>query len=99
MSEPKVSIKTYTFTFVALLGLTLLTSLLGFLNLGKFSLVVAVFIAGMKASLIAGIFMHALYDSKLVRVIVAGGVLWVWIMMGLTLTDYISRGALGVPGK
>lgn len=99
MSEPRVSVKTYTFTWLGLLGLTLLTSLLAFLNLGKFSLIVALLIAGMKASLIAGIFMHALYDSKLVRVIVAGGVLWVWIMMALTLTDYFSRGALPFPGK
>jgi cytochrome c oxidase subunit IV len=99
MSEPKVSIRTYAFTWLTLLGLTLLTSLLAFLDLGKFSLIVAVLIAGMKASLIAAIFMHALYDSKLVRVMIAGGVLWVWIMMSLTLTDYFTRGALPFPGK
>ena len=99
MSEPKVSVRTYAFTWAGLLGLTLLTSLLAFMNLGEFSLIVALFIAGMKAALIVGFFMHALYDSKLVHVMVAAGVLWVWIMMGLTLTEYLSRGALPFPGK
>jgi cytochrome c oxidase subunit IV len=99
MSEPRVSAKTYMATWAGLLGLTLLTSLLGFIDLGQFSIIVAALIAAMKASLIAAFFMHALYESKLVRVILAGGIIWFLILLTLTLTDYITRGWLPFPGK
>ncbi len=99
MSGPVVSRKTYVFTWLGLLGLTLLTTLLGFINMGPFSMVAAVGIATMKAALIAGFFMHALYDSKLVRVIICGAVIWFLILVSLTLGDYMTRGWLPWPGK
>jgi len=91
MAQPAVSRKTYFFTFLGLLSLTLLTTLLGFLDMGPFNAIVAVAIAAMKASLIAAFFMHALYESKLVRVALAGGVIWFLILVSLTASDYIGR--------
>ena len=99
MSQSTVSVKTYTLTFVALLALTLLTSLLGLVDLGRFSFVTGVTIAVVKASLIASFFMHALYETKLVRVVMAGGVIWFLIMISLTLGDYFTRGWMPFPGK
>lgn len=99
MSQPTVSIKTYTFTWLALLGLTLLTSLIGLIDLGIFNLVAAVLIAAVKASLIATFFMHAFYEAKLVRVVLAGGIIWFLILISLTLGDYLTRGLLPFPGK
>lgn len=99
MSQPAVSVRTYTFTLVALLGLTLFTSLLGRVDLGPFSFIAGVLIALVKASLIASFFMHALYETKLVRVVLAGGVVWFLILMSLTLTDYVTRGWMPFPGK
>lgn len=100
MKGPVVSIKTYTWTFLALLALALLTTLIGFLDLGPFSMVIAVTIATAKAVLIASFFMHALYKSKVIRVILAGGVIWFLIMVSLTLGDYMTRGwVLNLGGK
>jgi cytochrome c oxidase subunit IV len=99
MSQSTVSVKTYAFTLIALLALTLLTSLLALADLGKFSFIAGVAIAALKASLIASFFMHALYDTKLVRVIMAGGVIWFLIMISLTLGDYLTRGWMPFPGK
>ena len=99
MSQPTVSAKAYALTLVALLGLTLLTSLLALVNLGRYSFVAGIVIAVVKASLIAGIFMHALYETKLVRVVLAGGIIWFLIMISLTVVDYITRGWLPFPGK
>jgi cytochrome c oxidase subunit 4 len=99
MSESTVSVKTYAFTLIALLALTLLTSLLALVDLGKFSFIAGVAIAAVKASLIASFFMHALYETKLVRVIMAGGVIWFLIMISLTLGDYLTRGWMPFPGK
>jgi cytochrome c oxidase subunit IV len=99
MSQSTVSVKTYAFTLIALLALTLLTSLLALVDLGKFSFIAGVAIAALKASLIASFFMHALYETKLVRVIMAGGVIWFLIMISLTLGDYLTRGWMPFPGK
>ena len=96
---PTVSRKTYALTWLALLALTLITTLIGFLNLGPFSMVVAVAIAVMKAALIAAFFMHALFEAQLVRVVIAVGVLWFLILTSMTLGDYITRGWLPFPGK
>jgi cytochrome c oxidase subunit 4 len=96
---PVVSRRTYTFTWLGLLALTLLTTLLGFVDMGPFSMVAAVGIAAIKAALIAAFFMHALFEAKLVRVVIAGGILWFLILTSLTLGDYITRGWLPFPGK
>lgn len=99
MSQSTVSVRTYAFTLLGLLSLTLLTSLLGLVDLGRFSFVVGIAIAAVKASLIACFFMHALYETRLVRVVMVGGVLWFLIMITLTLGDYFTRGWMPFPGK
>ena len=91
-SRPIVSIKTYALTFGALLVLALATTLIGLIDLGPFSMVIAIAIAAAKAILVAAFFMHALYESKLIRVILAGGIIWFLIMETLTMADYMSRG-------
>lgn len=53
----------------------------------------------LKASLIAAIFVHALYDTKLIRVVLAAGVIWFLIMISITLGDYLTRGWRSFPGK
>jgi cytochrome c oxidase subunit 4 len=92
MKEASVSIKAYTFTWLSLLALTLVTSLIGFVDLGVFTMVVAVAIAALKAAIIAAIFMHALLEAKLVKVVIAGGLVWFLILVTLTMSDYVTRG-------
>ena len=69
------------------------------MHLGEFNITVAVAIAIMQAALLAGFFMHALYDGKIVMIIIVAGVVWLAIMMTLTLGDYMTRGWLPFPGK
>jgi cytochrome c oxidase subunit IV len=92
MKEASVSIKTYTFTWLSLLALTLITTMIGFVDLGTFTMVIAVAIAALKAGIIAAIFMHALLEAKLVKVVIAGGVVWFLILVTLTMSDYVTRG-------
>ena len=92
MAQPTVPFKTYLLTFLGLLALTGLTTLLGFVDMGAFfNTLVALLIAAVKASPIASFFMHALYESRLVRVVMAGGVIWFLILITITISDYISR--------
>lgn len=99
MSEPALSRKKYTFAWLGLLGLTLLNTLIAFINLGPFSTVIAVGIAAIMASIVAGFLMHAFYETIVIRIILAGGVIWFLILISLTLGDYMTRGWLPVPGK
>lgn len=99
MRPPPVSVRKYAAVFGSLLLLALATTLIGFLDLGPFNMIIAITIATTKASLIAAFFMQALYEGKMVRIIIAGGIVWFLIMLTLTLGDYMSRGWLPFPGK
>jgi cytochrome c oxidase subunit IV len=87
------SARTYFLVFGALLVLTALTVLAANPNveLGRFHAVVALAIAGCKATLVVLFFMHALESDKLVHLILLAALLWVAIMAGFMLCDYVSR--------
>ncbi len=93
------SVATYTSVWVTLLIATAVTSAVAFVNLGPFSVVVALAIAVCKMLLVALFFMHVRHSTKLTRLVVLGGLLWLGILITLSMADFISRGWLGVPGK
>jgi cytochrome c oxidase subunit 4 len=100
MSEHIVSKKVYYVIFIALMFLTGLTVWVARnIDLGseKLNTVVALAIAVTKAMLVVLYFMHVRYSSRLTWVVVAGGFLWLLIMIGLTMSDYLSRGMLTFP--
>ena len=99
MAQPVVSARTYVLTYLALLLLTLATTLVAFLDLKWGTMALAVLFALAKATLIASVFMHALYEGKLVRVAIGGAIIWFLILVSLTMGDYITRGWLGFGGK
>lgn len=92
MSAPTVSRTKYALTWGTLLLLTLITTLVAMVDLGVFNMIIAVFLAAVKACLIVAIFMHVLFEGKLVKVVIAGAVVWFLIMVTLTVTDYMTRG-------
>lgn len=93
------SIKTYVVVLLTLLLATVLTTAVAFVDLGAFSVVVALGIAVCKMLLVALFFMHIRHSTKLTKLVVVGGLLWLLILLTLTLTDFVTRGILGVPGK
>lgn len=94
--EPK---KTYLYVFAALIALTFVTTGIAYVDLGPFSVVVAMTIAVVKMLLVALFFMHLRYGTNVMKVVVAAGLIWLGILLTLTMSDYISRGWLPVPGK
>jgi cytochrome c oxidase subunit 4 len=99
MSEHIVSKKLYFVIFGALMALTAITVVAANIDLGseKLNTVVALAIAVTKAVLVVLYFMHVRYSSRLTWVVVAGGFLWLIIMVGLTMSDYLTRGFLTYP--
>ena len=99
MAEHVVSRKTYIVVWIALMALMILTAGLSRIDLGEWSTVVALAIAAIKALLVILFFMHVRYESqKMAWVFVVAGFFWLGILLALTMTDYLSRGSLGVVG-
>ena len=90
---------TYVLVFVGLICLTVATTAVAFVDLGSFSVVVALAIACCKMLLVALFFMHVRHSTRLTRLVVLGGLLWLGILLLLTLGDVMSRGWVGVPGR
>src|ERR1035437_2164832 len=99
MTEHIDSIRTYTLVLLALLVLTAVTTLVAFVDLGGFSVVVALAIAVCKMLLVALYFMHVRHSIKLTKLVVLGGLLWLALLLMLTLSDFTTRGWIGVPGR
>jgi len=93
------SVGTYVKILLALLVATAVTTAVSRVDLGAFSTVVALGIACVKMLLVALFFMHLRHSTKLTRLVVLGGLLWLAILLLLTMTDFATRGILGVPGK
>jgi cytochrome c oxidase subunit IV len=104
MSHPKEethidSTATYIKVLAALLVATIITTAVARIDLGAFSVVVALAIASGKMMLVALFFMHIRHSTKLTRLVVIGGLLWLGILLALTMSDFLTRGILGVAGK
>jgi cytochrome c oxidase subunit 4 len=97
--EPVDSVMTYLLVFLALAVATVITTLVAFVDLGAFSVVVALAIAVCKMLLVVLFFMHVRHSTKLTKLVLLGGVLWFLILMGMTYTDFASRTWMGVPGR
>jgi cytochrome c oxidase subunit 4 len=93
------SVKTYFLVFIALIFATVLTTAVAFVDLGAFSVVVALAIAVCKMLLVVLFFMHVRHSTRLTQVVLLAGVLWFGILMGMTFIDFGSRTWMGVPGR
>ena len=98
MSQHIVPQKVYFFIFIALLCLTLITVLVASIDLGRLNTFIAITIAVCKALLVILYFMHVRYSSRLTWVVVGAGFFWLMILIGLTMSDYLTRNWLAVAG-
>jgi cytochrome c oxidase subunit 4 len=85
--EPKV----YWIVCGALLLLLALSWSIAYIDLGPFNLIVALTIAIVKALLVALFFMHIKGSNRLLHLAAAAGLLWLFILIALTFSDYATR--------
>jgi len=97
--HPIDSTKTYAIILGTLLVLTVVTALVARIDLGPFSTIIALGIACTKMMLVALFFMHVRHSTKLTKVVIVGGLLWLAILLGITMTDFATRTWMGVPGR
>jgi cytochrome c oxidase subunit 4 len=86
---PRVS--TLVKVWAALIVLTGVTSAASYVDVGEWNIVVALLIAVTKASLVVWIFMGVRHVTTLTRLFVVAGLVWLFIMILLTFSDYSTR--------
>src|SRR5947209_2418606 len=86
---PKVA--TLVKVFLTLIVMTFVTTLISYIDLGEWNIVVALLIAVFKASLVAWIFMGVRFVSSLTKLFVVAGLVWLSILVLLTYSDYTIR--------
>jgi cytochrome c oxidase subunit 4 len=82
----------YYSVFAALIVGTALTVGAAEVDLGALNNVVMLAIACTKALLVILFFMHVRWSSRLTWVVAASGFVWLLILFGITMTDYLTRG-------
>lgn len=90
-THSRSSPRTYLFVLLTLLVLLAITVVVAFVDLGGLNPVVALVIAVTKALLVAVFFMHLSDSTTLTRGFSLLGLIWLVVLMGLTLGDYLTR--------
>ena len=86
--------KLFIAIWFALMALLFLTWGVAQFDLGRWNLVAAMTIAVAKMLLVVLIFMHVRYSTKITWVFVMAGFFWFFIMVTLTMGDYLTRAGL-----
>ena len=99
MSAHVAKVPTLFAIFGALFVLTILTYFVALQDFGWLNTPIALGIAVLKASLVVWFFMGVRWNTPLTKVDVVAGLFWLLIMFGLTMSDYLTRSWIGVPGR
>lgn len=89
--RPAAEVRRYLLTWLALLGLLLITLGSALVPLGSLNIVLNLGIAVAKTLLVMIVFMHLSRGAPVVRLAAATGFLWLALLLTLTLSDYLSR--------
>ena len=83
--------------WATLMFLTGLTVFVSFIELHDWNIVLALVIATIKGTLVVLFFMHLYYSSKLTKVTVIAAIFFLFLLLSLSMTDYLTRGWLTNP--
>ena len=86
-----VSPAQYTMVFGTLLLFTAITVGAAYIDMKWANPVIALGIASFKACVVILFFMHAKYQSRLIKMTIASGFFVFLVLITMTLSDYISR--------
>lgn len=78
----------YVLIWLGLLALTAITVALAGIDLGRWVILTALFIASVKSALVLNIFMHLKFEEKIFKVFVAIAVVTLAIFISMTFFDY-----------
>jgi cytochrome c oxidase subunit IV len=90
-AHPIPSVRLYVTIWITLLA--------GYQDFGFANTVIALAIAVTKASLVVLFFMGVRHNTPLTKVTAIAGFVWLFILFGLGMSDYLTRHWIGVPGR
>jgi cytochrome c oxidase subunit IV len=83
--------RVYYTIFGILMLCTYLTVQIALFDLGPLNAIAALTIAVFKATIVVLFFMHVKYSTRLTWIVITGSVFWLFIMLALTMSDYLTR--------
>jgi cytochrome c oxidase subunit IV len=93
MNTRQPTSKQFFAIWFALMALLFLTWGAAQFDLGRWNLVAAMTIAAAKMLLVVLVFMHVRYSARITWIFVLAGFFWLFIMVTLTMGDYLTRAA------
>jgi cytochrome c oxidase subunit IV len=91
-ARPRVTpLRRYLWALAALLELLTLSAGAALVKLGVLNTVIALGVSVAKTLLVMAIFMHESEARRLTRIAAALGFVWLAILIGLALTDFLTR--------
>jgi cytochrome c oxidase subunit IV len=88
----------YALIFGTLLLFTFITVEVSRHDFGEWNTIIALTIAVFKATLVVLFFMHLRYVEHLTWVVVGSAIMMLSVLLVLTMSDYLARGWLRLPG-
>lgn len=93
LEDIKAQVRRYVVVFVSLLGLTIITVTVSYFHLSVVpAIVVALFIASIKGTLVASYFMHLISERKLIYFVLALTGIFFLALMTLPALHHADRG-------
>lgn len=92
-----VSVSALVTIWGALIVLLLLTAVSALFALGPLNVVVNLGVSFMKTFLVMAFFMHLNAEHGLIRIVAVAGLVWLCFLIGLSLSDYLTRVDLPAP--
>ena len=90
---------TYVTVWVALVLFTLLTVYAASQDFGSLNTPIALGIAITKGTLVMLIFMGVRHNTPLTKLTAVSGFVWIMILFGVGMSDYLTRSWIGVAGR
>lgn len=92
-----IPLTVYVGIWATLMVLTGVTVFVSFLDLHNWNIVIALLIATIKGTLVVLFFMHLYYSSKLTKVTVIAALFFLFLLLSLSMMDYLTRDWLTNP--
>jgi cytochrome c oxidase subunit IV len=96
-SESVSTIRSYLLVWVGLMTLLFMSLGSAYVYMGPFNVVANLVIALCKMALVALFFMHLKRASPLIGIVSGVGLVWLLLMFGLSLADFLTRNTVPPP--
>ncbi len=96
---PITPVSTYVLIWICLVIGTAVTVFAASKDFGAMNTPIALAIAVTKASLVVIFFMGVRHNTPLTKLVAISGFIWILILFGIGMSDYLTRPWIGVPGR